>query len=350
MPDFQGGVVVYADLSIYRLDGLTGQPYAAYVGTTDEDRSNGLEVPAVHTDGTIFTVDYSCAAVDCPNNSNDTTTGAWVVGIDPSSGGAKFKIPLANSTEKAIVSDSFCGTVGSTIQNIHSWSSGLMIAGDGFAYTTYLTDDGVDTQKKSPVQPYPTEAYSDYDSLLTDTGNSNFSAAINDLEALWQAIGQPFDSGNPLLVALQSSDSFTAGQLEGNMERQFLRLCDSFGNSVTKLHVLRVGSDGSCSDFVVNQWTESHSSVNSPSSQFPFYTSKRTQTGPIVSPGNPNSITNADQGALFSWNLHRECGDPAIQTDPDCVGAKTENHLTTTAGGGHDGLQRAVAIGVAGLH
>ena len=64
---------------------------------SDEGRFAGLEYPAIHTDGTIFTVDYACnTGCSDPNSPPDTTDAAWAVGIDPSTGNAKFKVQLTN--------------------------------------------------------------------------------------------------------------------------------------------------------------------------------------------------------------------------------------------------------------
>lgn len=98
--DFQGGLVVAKGnqiSSIFRLDGITGQSYSAYTATSTEAQAIGLGQPAVHTGGTIFTLDYACSPQNCPN-STDTTDAAWVVGIDPSAGTAKFKVPAVNWT------------------------------------------------------------------------------------------------------------------------------------------------------------------------------------------------------------------------------------------------------------
>ncbi|MFZ0317807.1 MAG: hypothetical protein WAL56_01670, partial [Candidatus Sulfotelmatobacter sp.] len=59
IPDFQGGLVVNNSQSVYKLDGLTGQPYPAYASVSAASGGPGLSTLAVHTDGTIFTVDGS---------------------------------------------------------------------------------------------------------------------------------------------------------------------------------------------------------------------------------------------------------------------------------------------------
>jgi hypothetical protein len=65
IPDFQGGTVAYTGSSIYRLDGVTGQPSS---WTYNPASGNYLSTP-VHTSDTIFTID-----------------GSTVVGINPTTG------------------------------------------------------------------------------------------------------------------------------------------------------------------------------------------------------------------------------------------------------------------------
>jgi hypothetical protein len=55
------------------------------------------------------------------------------------------------------------------------------------------------------------------------------------------------------------------------------------------------------------------------------------QTGPRIEIGNVNMITNADAGAVVSWQVVKQCY-AEIQTDPKCPQGG-ENHLTTTAAG-----------------
>jgi len=110
MPDFQGGLVVVGQSSIYKLDGITGQPYPAYtVGGTTSLGAYGGSLVAVHPDGTIFAVQQ---------NFDRASYSEWdsVIGIDPTTGAQKFSVDL----------DSWPGFV---------W--GIMIAGDGNAYVAY---------------------------------------------------------------------------------------------------------------------------------------------------------------------------------------------------------------------
>jgi hypothetical protein len=108
LPDFQGGLVVFNEevegqgYSIVKLDGITGQSDFVY---TPPDGDYGLYGWfAVHTDGTIFAVQYG-------------PSGLSVIGIDTTTGTQKFSVPIPSD-------------------NTH-YADGLMIAGDGYAYVPY---------------------------------------------------------------------------------------------------------------------------------------------------------------------------------------------------------------------
>jgi hypothetical protein len=121
--DFQGGLVV-ADPgvlqfnvsagSLWRLDGMTGQAYPVY--TIPNTVGQSLPV-AVHSDGTIFTVN-----------------GDSLVGVDPSTGTQKFSIPMTHSTFTQTYSNGQCSN--SSIDVVPA-TGDLMIAGDGYAYVVY---------------------------------------------------------------------------------------------------------------------------------------------------------------------------------------------------------------------
>jgi hypothetical protein len=108
LPDFQGGLVVFNEevqgqgYSIVKLDGITGQSDFVYTPPDGGDGLYGLF--AVHTDGTIFAVQYS-------------PSGLSVIGIDPTIGTQKFSVPIPSD-------------------NLH-YADGLIIAGDGYAYVPY---------------------------------------------------------------------------------------------------------------------------------------------------------------------------------------------------------------------
>ncbi len=110
IPDFQGGLVISGDSSIYKLDGITGQPYPAYSpggpAPFQCGNSNGGGPVALHPDGTII-------AVQCPQH---TAGSLSLAGIDPTAGGLKFSVPIPVNPEVTY---------------------GVMIAGDGYAYFPY---------------------------------------------------------------------------------------------------------------------------------------------------------------------------------------------------------------------
>jgi hypothetical protein len=116
IPDFQGGLVVTTRQSIYRLDGMTGNPYPAYTSVSGLN----LATPVVHTDGTIFTID-----------------GSSVVGINPTTGGPNFSVAMQNSSFNGVSQGS-----PSSIGN-------LIIAGDGYAYVPYQYSQGTGTQTQT---------------------------------------------------------------------------------------------------------------------------------------------------------------------------------------------------------
>ena len=105
LPDFQGGLIVDSSdgsqESIYKLDGLTGQPYPAY--TVDAHSYVAAQI-AIHPDGTIFA------------HISNYVDGDSVVGIDPTTGAEKFRVSLP--------------------ARINS-NADIMIAGDGYAYLPY---------------------------------------------------------------------------------------------------------------------------------------------------------------------------------------------------------------------
>jgi hypothetical protein len=84
-------------------------------------------------------------------------------------------------------------------------------------------------------------------------------------------------------------------------------------------------------------------SANALSSTYPGYTLTETQSGPLAvgstTPTRVYAITNADQGAVFSWRLYdlTQGYNCAVSVNNSCVtpgGPRPiENHLTTMAGG-----------------
>jgi hypothetical protein len=211
----------------------------------------------------------------------------------------------------------------------------MIIAGDGYAYLTYKTLDIKASVKRSTSQRYTDAAYDIFDHLNYDLGDqdrpADFGTAIADLEALWQEIGHPYAPGDFLLGALQNHDRNLAINRLNDLAQDFRRPCDHAGSSVTKLHLLRVASDGSSSDIIVKDWSENHSDVITSSATVAYH-STRTQTGPReVQFSASHLITNADTGALVSWQAWKDCDDD-VQTDSSCVSYVVEHHLSTSNG------------------
>ena len=120
------------------------------------------------------------------------------------------------------------------------------------------------------------------------------------------------------------------------------RPCDWQGETKTRWHLLRVGSDGSSSEIVVKEWRESDSTVFTLWDQAPGFKMTDTYNGPDnVEFQAASMITNAASGVLASWRAQPRCEQndgsttwhPIVQTDPNCTSPGWEDHLTTTAGG-----------------
>jgi hypothetical protein len=114
LPDFQGGLIALNSngSSLYKLDGITGQPYPAY---TPDPQSGFADLPfAVHPDGTVIAV------------VQDTDNGLYsVIGIDPTTGTSKFSVPVlapAGGGPSAVAGN-------------------MIVAGDGYAYVPYRSHD-----------------------------------------------------------------------------------------------------------------------------------------------------------------------------------------------------------------
>lgn len=83
---------------------------------------------AVHPDGTIFAIlgneeiTYCGESTDPCVNSDDVTT--WVIGIDPDAGGVKFQVEIPELSYSPPTSGE---------------PTGIIVAGDGYAYVSYTT-------------------------------------------------------------------------------------------------------------------------------------------------------------------------------------------------------------------
>jgi hypothetical protein len=230
------------------------------------------------------------------------------VGLNPLTGAVKFKVPTANSTFATYQTDTFCSAyAGTGTGYAHPWLSDPQIAGDGFMYAAYVTRDNTGAAKRSAQERYPDANYPNielyYTQLVNDTNASNFGAALMDLGNLGQWIGVTFDmstnpSSDPLVRALQNGDRITASNLESAMSWQFRRLCDISSTDVNKLHVIKVGTDGTSTDIVAYQWSHTDNTAYLLTSIYPGHTTSETQVGPPAVNGFPavSQITNADQG------------------------------------------------------
>jgi len=349
IPDFQGGLSIFTLNSIYKLDGMTGQPYPAYTGTSSEDQLlGGIGYPAIHTDGTVFTLDYSCTPDECGSSfygsngqqipNTDTTNGAWVVGIDPSTGQAKFKVPTTNWGNTYSASGTACG--GYTNGSSHSWPYGPMIAGDGYSYSIYFQVDSASVIQDAPVEPEPVPTYPLFRQLSADLNSNKISAAISDLYALQSYLDQPDENGNEQGPLTQLDQALANGDPSQVAENYFSSLyslltplCNVSQTQTFNLHLLRVGSDGSSADTVVRQWSSSSNIVYNGTPDNP-YAFNYVQSAPAPYLDGTYMITNADQGALISWKLvlPAYC---AVETDQGCssnVADKVEYHLSTSNG------------------
>jgi hypothetical protein len=124
LPDFQGGLVVASATSIQRLDGMTGQPDSQYT-YAGAPQSN----VAIHTNGTIFTVD-----------------GSSLVGINPATGTPIFTIPLDQSTSDQ---SNACYSEPDTLSSSPPQARQLIIAGDGNAYLLYQYTENAMTEQSN---------------------------------------------------------------------------------------------------------------------------------------------------------------------------------------------------------
>ena len=135
MPDFQGGLVVMDDYSIKKLDGLTGQSYPAYTyaqppcfPNQHQGCSDYSAAVLAHTDGTIFALEADS-----------------VIGIDPTTGQSKFRVPMEHGN-----TDVYGRILGDVNPSVRS----MIVAGDGYAYASYLYRRATQTTTNSSSSRY----------------------------------------------------------------------------------------------------------------------------------------------------------------------------------------------------
>jgi len=114
--------------------------------------------------------------------------------------------------------------------------------------------------------------------------------------------------------------------------------CNTSETGTQKLHLLRVGSDGSSTDMIVKQWSwqDARTYGRDPSNPASFTeTSSGSQPQVTHESGLAiNAITNADTGVMLSWSTG-DFNGCATLTDLGCVShvsGPAEYHLTTTNG------------------
>jgi hypothetical protein len=135
IPDFQGGLVVIdtSSGSITKLDGITGQPYPPYTPTA----AQGFDFAgiAVHTDGTIFAVQYNPGTE--VNGVYGVGAQTSVVGINPITGGQIFTVPL--EPQPVYAGGNFTGNCRTQLRDYFERAnfSSPIVAGDGYAYLAY---------------------------------------------------------------------------------------------------------------------------------------------------------------------------------------------------------------------
>jgi hypothetical protein len=108
--------------------------------------------------------------------------------------------------------------------------------------------------------------------------------------------------------------------------------------SVTKLHFLRVGPDGTSTDAVVKQWTQNQTTIFSVGINYPYHITETTVGPSNVEIDAWSVITNADNGALYSWQATEFCYadsevGPRTRVHLGPCATTPENHLTTSADG-----------------
>ncbi len=176
VPDFQGGLVVLNYdpntnvSSIYKLDGITGQPYPAYTPPPNSDGTSpgfwGLGADsaagpfvAVHPDGTIF-------AIQIPD---ENAVPDSVIGIDPTTGALKFSIQLPMEAQ----GPPLWGTGETT-------TYGVIIAGDGYAYVPYGIRE-MDVIETNHLRLLRVDSSGAYDNINI----YDWTGVISDLFPLW---------------------------------------------------------------------------------------------------------------------------------------------------------------------
>ena len=306
---------------------MTGASQTLFEATSYGSQQEGLGLPAIGTDGTLYTVDRHCSPEDC--GGTDATEGTYVVGVPVVGGSERFRAPLENDTWTDVTT-CFGGDGTPASGQYHPWPSTMIIAGDGNVYFSYLTTDTATVRTHTDAQPYPDEAYPIFQQLVADVVAHDGPAALADIDALTQVVGSdPFGIGS-YITSGQFDYAYNILALDAP---QFAQICDRTATSTRALHVASLAPDGTLSDRVVNQWTGTSATTYAPQQAWPYYESSTTQTGPAdVDIDGPYMITDRDQGAVYSWMEALDCAE-SVQTDAGCHSNVPAYHLTTMSSG-----------------
>jgi len=178
----------------------------------------------------VVTTDYACTSLDCTGGT-DAETGAWIVGVDLTTGGTRFRVPLQNSTSVWTTASGdalFCGGTSGT-SRWHAWpeSWAAIIAGDGRYYVAYTTQDWTVTLQRLAAQLYPEAAYALWEQLVVHVVNPQLAAARATHAAPRATSGESYTAWDAQLDGgLDGGDRTTAITLLNQRNVKYKRLCD----------------------------------------------------------------------------------------------------------------------------
>jgi hypothetical protein len=278
IPDFLGGLVV-ANVasqppSIMEIGG-TGVVNPPYTAANPNDT---LSAPAVHPDGTIFTV-----------YTDNTANTASVIGISPMTGTQLFGAALdqsvsSNTSNYSGMEEQYCPSGpptpdgGQVTYSPALVAAGPIIAGDGFAYVAY-----------------------------------EYSVENSVSQGSYVCYGDAYVEG-------ETSNTTTT--------------------TAAPLMLMRVGADGSSSKIDVQDWNSTYVNnftfqgyANAP----PTSSGSMVQSAPVPYNLPVNMITNADTGVLLTWeaDVQQYCSSSSGYSPSVCnntVPAASTFGLATTSG------------------
>jgi len=161
LPDFQGGLVVVSEESVYKLDGMTGQAYPVCSGPGGAGfwglSATSGNTMVVHPDGTIL---------GATNGASDYPTS--VFGIDPTTCAVKFSVP---------------GPYPPSDGNPIEFGYSPIIAGDGYAYFPYSYSPDTEyasTRRIGVMRVSSSGAYDNIDVYdVGGAGSDEFDFSVN---------------------------------------------------------------------------------------------------------------------------------------------------------------------------